>query len=430
MAQEFEGSFPFDLIIRNGRVIDPARDFDIIADVGVKSKRIVSVAPHLEGKGLEEFDATGCIVTAGLIDSHVHVYQHATPLGIDVDDTCLARGVTTVVDAGSAGATTFPGLRKFIADKSQTRVLALLHIAAHGLAAAGCTGWVKGGECDSLNQVDCKLCIDCISQNRDTIVGVKVRLSASAANDGANEEEAFRRALNVSAEANVPLMTHHTFSTIPVQQTGGDLEQGKLFCPGSLRAGDIYTHCLHGWPSTIINPLNGQIHNDVHDARKRGVLFDVGHGCGAFSWTVSEICAKEGFWPDIISSDLHAESVDGPAYDLLAVMTKMLHVGMPLIDVIKAVTMTPAAAIGRSDVIGSLSPGYAADITVVRIEDVDIDLEDCNAQLRRIKQRFVPAAVWKDGVRFTTSMPHPFPNTARLKDLASLQDELLIKDKN
>ena len=95
--------FPFDLIIRNGRVIDPARDLDIIADVGVKSKRITCVAPRLEGKCFEEFDASGCIVTAGLTDSHVHVYQHATPLGIDADDTCLARGVTTVVDAGSAG---------------------------------------------------------------------------------------------------------------------------------------------------------------------------------------------------------------------------------------------------------------------------------------------------------------------------------------
>ena len=232
---------------------------------------------------------------------------------------------------------------------------------------------------------------------------------------------------------NVPVLSH-LYRKCPIFFffffTGDDLGQDKPSCPGSLRAGDIYTHCFHGWPSTIINPLNGQIHNDVHDARKRGVFFDVGHGAGSFSWTVAEICAKEGFWPDIISSDLHKESVDGPAYDLLTVMTKMLHVGMPLIDVIKAVTMTPAAAIDRSDVIGSLSFGHAADITVVRIADVDIDLEDCNAQLRRIKQRFVPVAVWKDGVRFETSMPHPFPNTTRLKDLASSQDELVIKDKN
>lgn len=219
------------------------------------------------------------------------------------------------------------------------------------------------------------------------------------------------------------------FIVINLLFTGVDLGQEKISCPGNLRAGDIYTHCLHGWPSTIINPLNRQIHREVCDARKRGVLFDVGHGCGSFSWTVAEVCAKEGFWPDIISSDLHVESVDGPAYDLLTVMTKMLHVGMPLIDVIKAVTMTPAAAIGRSDVIGSLSHGRAADITIYRIEDVDIDLEDCHAQLRRIKKRFLPVAVWKDGVRFKTSMPNSFPNTTKWKDLASLQDELVIKDK-
>lgn len=219
------------------------------------------------------------------------------------------------------------------------------------------------------------------------------------------------------------------FIVINLLFTGVDLGQEKISCPGNLRAGDIYTHCLHGWPSTIINPLNRQIYREVFDARKRGVLFDVGHGCGSFSWTVAEVCAKEGFWPDIISSDLHVESVDGPAYDLLTVMTKMLHVGMPLIDVIKAVTMTPAAAIGRSDVIGSLSHGRAADITIYRIEDVDIDLEDCHAQLRRIKKRFLPVAVWKDGVRFKTSMPNSFPNTTKWKDLASLQDELVIKDK-
>lgn len=206
------------------------------------------------------------------------------------------------------------------------------------------------------------------------------------------------------------------------------VEQNSLSCPGSLRAGDIYTHCFHGFASTIINPLTGQVHSNVHDARKRGVLFDVGHGRGSFSWTVAEICAKESFWPDIISSDLHLECVDGPAYDLLTVMTKMLHVGMPLIGVIKAVTMTPAAAIGRRDVIGSLGVGCSADITVVRIEKFDLDLEDCHAHIRRIKQRFILVAVWKDGVRFETSVPDPFPNTARFKDLAVSQDALVIRD--
>lgn len=142
-----------------------------------------------------------------------------------------------------------------------------------------------------------------------------------------------------------------------------------MSCPGSLRPGDIHTHCFHGWPSTIIGP-NKQIYSDVLKARQRGVLFDVGHGAGSFSWTVAEICAREGFWPDIISSDLHVESVESPAYDLLTVMTKMLHVGMPLNDVIKAVTMTPAIAFRRGNAIGSLNVNHAADITVLHLKNL------------------------------------------------------------
>lgn len=324
----------------------------------------------------------------------------------------------------AAGAATFPGLRKFIAEKSKTRVLSFLHIAAHGLASAGCTASVKGGECDSLNQVDVDWCTKCIQQNRDMIVGVKVRLSASAANDGANEDEAFRRALKASAQVKVPLMVHHTLSTIPVQQ----IDKDCLSCPGKLRPGDIHTHCFHGYPSSIVDKHTSLIHKDVHEAQKRGVFFDLGHGRGSFSWTVAETCAMKGFWPDIISSDLHVESADGPAYDLLTVMTKMLHVGMPLLDVIKAVTVTPATAIGRSDVIGSLGIGRAADITVVQIENVDLDLEDCQAFVRRIKHRFVPVAVWRDGVRFETKEPKPFPNTALYKDLVLSRHELAIRD--
>ena len=154
----------------------------------------------------------------------------------------------------------------------------------------------------------------------------------------------------------------------------------------------------------------------------------MGHGAGSFSWTVAEICAREGFWPDIISSDLHVESVESPAYDLLTVMTKMLHVGMPLNDVIKAVTMTPAIAFRRGNAIGSLNVNHAADITVLNFEEFDMDLEDCNAQLRKVKRRFVPVAVWKHGVSFKTSEAQPFPNEGKLQELASLNDALLIKD--
>ena len=149
---------------------------------------------------------------------------------------------------------------------------------------------------------------------------------------------------------------------------------------------------------------------DVIEARRRGVLFDLGHGQGSFTWTVAEKCAEVGFWPDIISTDLHTGNMDGPVYDLTVVISKMLHVGMPLYDVIKATTFNPAKAIGRDDVIGSLSPGKDADITVLRLQSTDLDLEDSFGQIRHLSTRLVPVAVWKGGIRYEIKEPIEFPN--------------------
>lgn len=200
-----------------------------------------------------------------------------------------------------------------------------------------------------------------------------------------------------------------------------------LSCPGSLKKGDILTHAFHALPNNMINTENKTLHPSVLQARNRGILFDVGHGFGSFSWTVAELCAKQNFWPDIVSTDLHTESIEGPAYDLPMVMTKMLHVGMPVNDVIKAVTMTPSSAIGWQDRIGSLSPNVAADVTILRIEDVSLQVEDCIGQLRNICKTIVPVAVWKDGVRYEIKKPDPTTghNTARL---THKWDEVAIKD--
>ena len=183
-----------------------------------------------------------------------------------------------------------------------------------------------------------------------------------------------------------------------------------LRCPGSLRVGDIYTHTYHGWKSTIIDVTTGRVYPDVIEARRRGVLFDLGHGQGSFTWTVAEKCAEVGFWPDFISTDLHSGNTDGPAYDLTVVMSKMLHVGMSLHDVIKATTFNPAKAIRKDDIIGSLSIGRKADISVLRLDNVDLDLEDCVGQIRHLKERLVPVAVWKNGERIEVTKPSVFPN--------------------
>ena len=174
----------------------------------------------------------------------------------------------------------------------------------------------------------------------------------------------------------------------------------KLSCPGDLRVGDIYTHTFHGHKSTIVDFNLNKLHPVIHKSQQNGVLFDVGHGQGSFSWKVSDIASKEGFFPDLISTDLHSLSMDGPAYDLVTVMSKFLHVGMSLYDVVRAVTSQAAAAIGWSEVIGSLSKGKVGDITILRLEKGEFMLEDCEDSLRTCNQLLQPVAVWKGGVTF------------------------------
>lgn len=178
-------------------------------------------------------------------------------------------------------------------------------------------------------------------------------------------------------------------------------DPSKLSVPGSLRKGDIRTHMFFGLHSTIMDATTSppSLFPAVKAARERGVLYDVGHGQGSYSWSVGEVCVREGFWPDTISTDHHKLNVTGPAYDLPTIMTKMLHLGMPLYDIIKATTWTPALAIRKESEIGSLSPGRCADVTVLKLSDCDVMLEDSHLERRRITQRLEPVAVWRCGER-------------------------------
>jgi dihydroorotase len=153
----------------------------------------------------------------------------------------------------------------------------------------------------------------------------------------------------------------------------------------------------------------------VIQARERGVLFDIGHGQGSFNWTVAEICAGEGFWPDTISTDIHSGTCEGPAYDMPTVMTRLLHVGMPLTEVVARSTFAPAKAIGWEDRIGTLGIGREADIAVFSVDAVDMHLEDCQSQLRRIHRRLVPRAVWRAGVAHPITQPKAFPNSETIQ---------------
>jgi len=277
----------------------------------------------------------------GMVDLHTHLYQHCTPLGVD-PELCLASGVTTAVDGGSAGALTFPGLRHFIIERSRCQVLAFLHLAAHGLAAAGCSGpeFGPGGESDSINILKTDLCVKTLKENRDVLVGVKIRLDRNITSGGETEPVVLERGLAAAGAAGLPLMVHHTNSTLSLSSV-----------LGSLRTGDIYTHCYSCWAGeggSIVDRQAGRVRGEAWAARARGVLFDLGHGQGSLDWEVAEVAMEEGFHPDIISTDLHSGNVSGSCRSLPWVLSKMVHLGLTLEAALQAVTIAPAKALNRS----------------------------------------------------------------------------------
>ena len=408
----------YDWIIRGGRVIDPASGTDGTLDVAIAAGRIAAVEETLDpALAARIYEAGGKLVTPGLVDLHVHGYDRVTPLGVDMDYYCLGRGTTTAIDTGSAGNDTFPGFRAFAAERFETRLLAFLNISRAGLCVGRATNGDEPGELESAKLISSRHCSDCIEANRDLLVGVKVRLSATIADEGRNEPHAYQSALDAAAATDLPLMVHHSFSTIPLEE-----------CPGRMAPGDIYTHAYHGFESTIIDPESRQVHPAAIEARQRGVLFDIGHGMGGFNWTVGEICAAEGFWPDTISTDMHSLTCEGPGYDMPTVMSRLLHLGMCLEEVIRCSTLAPAQSIGWDDRIGTLGVGREADVAILGLEDVDLDLEDCQAQMRRIKERLTPCAVWRAGKQGTITQPLQWPNREKIEAAKPAWSQLIIRD--
>jgi dihydroorotase len=386
-------------VVRNGRVLDPARGVDDKLDIGVRSGRIVEVAatltaavapPRLDyppSVGTTVIDATGKLVVPGLIDLHAHVYTGVCPLTVDADQTSAPAGVTTVVSAGDAGAHTIQGLRRLVVDTSRTRVLAWLHISTIGL-----TGWPEG-EAHELAYLDVDKAARAVEDNRDLVIGIKVREQAPliVAEHGL---EPVRRAVEAGRRAGVPVMVH-----IGGAPTG----LGELM--DLLRPGDVVTHCFTAAGNGMVE--KGRLIGAIGDARRRGIVFDVGHGFGSFAYVVAEQAVKEGFWPDTISTDLHSLSANGPARDLPTTMSKFLNLGMPIEEVIRAVTSRPAEVLGRSAVIGSLAPGAIADIAVLSVEPSEEELFDSSGERRRAFHLVRVHHTVRAGIPWWGPAPHP-----------------------
>jgi dihydroorotase len=366
-----------------GRVIDPANRIDSTTNISIDGDLITSVGAVLAAAGgRQRIDVAGTLVTPGLVDLHTHLYPGVSHYGVEPDERCLGRGVTTAIDAGSAGAQTFPGLRRYVIECSRTRIFAFLNIAVQGMI----TNLV--GELEDVRWASSEQAVARARENLDLIVGIKVRLGYQMVGDDPNP--ALRLARQAADELDLPLMIHVI-----------DMRPGLAWLLPQMRRGDIVTHCFHGNEGGIINS-RGRVLPAALDARERGVLFDIGHGIGSFAYRVARMAIEQGFAPDTISSDLHAHNAEGPVFDLATTLSKLLHVGMPLQDVITAATLTPALAIGKAGGAGALGPGCDADLSVFELRTGHWALPDAAGDTEVVERLLVPRMVIRAGEIFNT----------------------------
>lgn len=375
-----------DLLLKGGTLIDPAQQLHAIQDVAFTDGKVAAVGVNLPASAATQvIDCTGHLVAPGMIDLHVHVFWGVSHLGIEPDPHCIAKGVTTAVDAGSAGADTFPGFRKYVIDVSATRLFAQLNISAQGMLNPDV------GELDDLRFANASRAIAMIEQHRDVILGVKVRLTK----DALVSERAGMQPLYLAREAadatGVSIMVHP-------QAAWCDSIDDIL---AIMRERDIMTHCYHNMACGILDE-QGKVRKSVLAAMDRGVIFDVGHGAGSFSWQIAEQAMRQGVQPQTISSDVHAYNVNGPVYDLATTVGKFLHLGLSLDEAISKVTQAPAQAIQMADQIGTLKVGAWGDAVVFAWQEGNFPLTDSHGQVRMGQQRLVPMTVVRAGRLYST----------------------------
>ncbi len=382
-----------DLAIVGGQVIDPGRGIDARLGVAVTDGHVAALGDV--GPAAETIDATGLVLLPGLVDLHTHLYHGVSHYGIDPDANCLRRGVTTAVDAGSSGAQTFPGFRRYVIEGAKTRIFAFLHVAVQGMITS------LVGELEDLRWASPAQAVGRAREHPDVIVGVKVRLGYQMV--GNDPEPALRLARRAAEQLGLPLMVHII-----------DMRRPISWLLAHLGEGDIVTHCFHANEGGILHS-DGRLHADVARARARGVLFDVGHGAGSFAYRVARAAFAQDFPPDTVSSDLHAHNVAGPVYDQATTLSKLLHCGMSLTEVVRAATAAPAAAIRRPAEVGSLAPGSGADLTGFELRTGEWVLPDGAGESEVVETIIVPRLVVRAGQahRLEPVTPPPVPAVPR-----------------
>lgn len=389
----------FDLLVRNANVMDPAQGLTGLRDIGIRYGLIEAIAPAIAvDRAHRVMDAGGKLVTPGLIDLHCHTYPYGSAIGIPADELIAHQCTTTVVSAGDAGANNLAAFRRFIVPAARTRQFAFVHIAVAGLAG------FPVPELFNIDYAKPEVAARAVAENADMVLGVKVRMSENViARHGI---EPLKRAIAACELSGVPakVMCH----------IGGVSDRALMSQILDLfRPGDVLTHCYSGAPN-----MAGQGTNIVQDgkllpaalaAKRRGVIFDIGHGGGSFDYTIAEAAIAQGCPPDTVSSDVHVFSGNTPGMPYLPwVMSKMIGMGFSMAEVVSMATAAPARVISRIPKHGSLQVGAPADLSILEIVEGPVKFVDTRNNQREGKLYLRPAGTVVAGVAFGRPYQAPF----------------------
>jgi dihydroorotase len=389
-GQDSVSEATYDLLITGGRVIDPLQGLSAVRDVAILHGRIARIDENIPAaQARQVFDATHKIVTPGLIDLHSHVYEHGTPLGVNSDLVGIQSGVTTIVDAGTTGASTFPGFRRFVIDGARTRIYALLNISTAGC----CTDEIYLDP----RLINTRAVLRTIDAHRDLILGLKVRVRGRH-EDLPHDLSVMKKAREIADQTGVPIMMH--WSTEP------DLL-------AILKEGDILTHPFNPPSENSSNVFGKQLTQadevlpQVLELEDRGIFTDGQLATTHHQWEVSEKATRQGWFPDAISTDV-ARNPDRTPASVLLPMSQFLHLGLSLEGVIERVTTKPAKMLNYPEKVGSLEPGSSADVAVLELEEGIFTFGDSTrpeAQTRELQRQFVNVATVKGGVFVKGGIP-------------------------
>ena len=353
-----------DLLLTGGTVVDPSQNLHAVRDLGIVGGTIADLSESVSYNAAKTIDVSGLIITPGLIDLHAHVYKRHVPLSIDADSTSLAGGVTTVLDAGSAGSYNFAGFKHDVIDRVETEVLGLVNLSCIGLVAA------NYGELMDDRYADPDGVVETIRRFPGKAVGVKIRASAHIIGSGQQGWDNFLKAVKAARDSDTWLMIHI-----------GECPMTLPEMIPHLQPGDCITHCFKGGSTTVLNEDN-QVYPELIAAKEKGIIFDIGHGFGSFNWDIAATAIAQGFIPNCISTDLHQMNLHGPVFDMPTTMSKFLHLGLSLDDVIDMSTTQPAQVLGRVGDLGTLTPGTVADITLLEQHTGKFNFTDSYDQIR------------------------------------------------